>query len=619
LAILLGQVVSSGQPASQAKLLTTLARLKGASASRHDTLIDKAFAFGAVTFSRNNPNLCFTKIGFTAIVADALLCNRHELCRVLGLCESTGSDAALILMAYQRWGSACLSRLNGEFAFAIHDAQDGVTFLARDHVGTRPLYWAHVGDELLFSSFVDGITSFDGTNWTLSERRIARHLKWPSAVENETFYNDIHSVAPGHWLAFERGRIRHERWWDPAKLTPQTGVSPAEAAEVLRSLTESSIQSRIDGCSVVGTHISAGIDSTVITLLCDQTFRARGGQISAAYTWSPAISATHPDMGHHDERRLIAQICSERQLPIVWGEASAETFERLLDQPMELQGVADLVDELPVISHAAGHGLEVMLSGWGGDEVFSNHAIGYAASLLRQGRLRSALQLARVSGGGFRRPARVIRYLWRAGLIPNLPDILYRHVNPFVELYPDGAFLSAELAESSHLSDPPTPLRLLADPDVYVHNLLLQGHIGERMATWAAWSRAGNFEYRYPLVDRRLLEFILTLSPDIRFGRGAGRRLARSAFADILPKGLNKQDPANERHRQAFRMKWWRTLSDQAAEGRFDDPCEWLDMTSLRQAIVTEPPKDAEMQLKTFAQIFVALRIWSMYQRHKSN
>lgn len=616
--VLIGQVAVHGRAISQAKLLSTVIKLKSASARRHDALIDNAFAFGAVTSSRNNPSLCLTQIGFTAIVADALLCNRQELCRGLGLRDSTGSDATLILMAYQRWGSACLSRLNGEFAFAIHDSQNGVTFLARDHVGTRPLYWARVGDELLFSSFMDGITSFDGTNWTLSERRIARHLRWPSAVENETFYCDIHSVAPGHWLAFEQGRIRHERWWDPAKLTPQTGVGPAEAVEVLRALTESSIKSRIDGCSAVGTHISGGIDSTLTTLLCDQTMKARGEQISAAYTWSPAISAIHPDMGHHDERRLIGQICSERQLPVVWGEASLETFERLLDQPMELQGVADLVDELPVIEHAAGNGLEVMLSGWGGDEVFSNHAIGYAASLLRQGKLRSALKLARVSGGGFRRPARVVRYLWRAGLVPNLPDFLYRYANPFVELYPDGAFISAELAQSSHLSKPPTPLRLLADPDAYVRNLLLHGHIGERMATWAAWSRAGNFEYRYPLVDRRLLEFILTLSPDIRFGRGAGRRLARSAFPDILPKGLNKQDPANERHRQAFRMAWWRALADQAAEGRFDDPCEWLDMASLREAIVTEPPKDGEIQLKTFAQIFVALRIWSMYQRHKS-
>jgi asparagine synthase (glutamine-hydrolysing) len=205
------------------------------------------------------------------------------------------------------------------------------------------------------------------------------------------------------------------------------------------------------------------------------------------------------------------------------------------------------------------------------------------------------------------------RFLWLAGIVPMLPGPIYRHFQPFADVYGDGAFPSAELKALYQSTQPSTEFRLHPDADVYMRKLLQNGHIAERMATWAAWSSTAGFEYRYPLVDRHLLEFLLSLPPDIRFGDGSGRYLARRAFRALLPQGIKKNDVVNETLRQDNRRNWWRALAADVERGRFDAPCPWLDMEGLKTTLRLGPPSGSTAQVAAFARFFVAMRIQAMY------
>lgn len=553
--------------------------------------------------------------GRLTLVADARIYNRDDVAGALACSLKGTSDAHLILRAFTHWGPQCLQRINGDFGIAIYDADKRELFLARDHIGARPLFWTRRGNEVLFATLLHGLRAFYDLQWPLSETRIARYLRNPHDFRLESFLEGVEAVGPGEWLRISAGQVTRHRWWDPDLIAQRTDITPAAAQEEMRALTDAAIRARLPRNAPVGAHFSGGIDSTLVTIMASKALQERGSNLAAAYTWSPPVDDRYPDMGKGDERRVIAAQCAELGVPARYGTARPETFEALVAQPMELQGTADLMDELPIIAQAQGDGLGVMLSGWGGDEVFSSHGFGHVAWLLRRGRLRTVLRLARRNGGGLRRPHRMAGVIWRAGIVPMLPEPLYRQFQPFADLYGDGAFPSAQITTLPQDTAPSPAIRLLPDADVYMRQVLQLGHLSERMATWAAWCAPAGFEYRYPLLDRHLLEFMLSLPPDIRFGDGSGRYLVSKAFKAHLPKGAKKNDPANEKLRLRNRLGWWQMLAADAAQGRFDEACPWLDMDALKATVQTAPPKEKLAQISAFARIFVATRIHAMHAR----
>lgn len=615
---ILGRVALNGKPVQEGTFRQAFDTLRPASCARSDMHVTGDAGYGHHDSGLGRVSPQPVNEGPLTIVADARLYNRDDLARELDVASGEFSDAALILQAYVRWGEACLSRINGDFGFVIHDRERSEVFLARDHIGVRPLYWTLRGGEVLFATLLKGLTGFTDLTWPLSESRIARYLCNPMDVRLESFLDGVEEVGPGCWLKIRsEGEIIRQRWWNPGEIPERTGITLDAALEEFLALTERAVRVRLPEHGRVGSHFSGGIDSTLVTLIAARQMQGMSRNLTGAYAWSPPVETRYPDMGRRDERNLIAEQCHEINVPARYGGASGATFEALIAHPMELEGTADLMDELPIIEQARADGLGVMLSGWGGDEVFSSHGIGHLAWLLRKCRIGSALQLSRKTAGGLRRVKRMAAYLWRAGIVPMLPDLVYRRFNPYTDLYGGGAFPSDAMKQLDQQFEHQEGVRLVPDADAYMRSLLLNGHIGERMATWAAWAAPAGFEYRYPLTDRHLLDFILSLPREIRFGDGTSRFLVRRAFADLLPKGANKNDVANEKLRLDNRLEWWRMLGFDAQQGRFEVACRWLDMSALRKVVTKEPPIDSDAQIKDFARFFVAMRVLGMDRRHR--
>lgn len=549
------------------------------------------------------------------VVADAILDDRSSLARDLGVRPEMHSDPALILGAWRRWGERCLPLLYGDFAVLVYDVGSQSIHLFRDHIGARPLYWWRAGPNIVVTSALRALQAFPDIELCINKGRVAQYLTDPLIVCSDTFIDKAFEVGPGEVVRLTNDGTQRSRWWDPMQL-PDVRFSRSEHYfESFRDRFEQAVSHRLSVDSPVGLHISGGIDSTAVTIEAAKLARRHGRMLRRAYAWAPAVSATWPDQGIGDERRVIRDVCAANGISACFGGASGETFRALIAREMEFEGTADLMDELAVLERAAADGTRVLLSGWGGDEGFSAHGHGYVAWLLRSGRPGQALLVARTAARGLRNPSRMLRFLWMAGVVPMLPNSLYWIFCPFEEIYSGGCFLHQDVRKRYPQVSGRRKIRLSSDPIVFLRQLILNGHIGERMATWSAWGASKGVTYRYPLTDRRLLELILGMPPDILFRGGRPRSLAHDALADRLPKGLKKYDLVNEALRHSCRRECWAILERELADGYFYADCPWLDMPKLRAEIQKGPSGDLRGDVIRFAKITAAMRVWHVWER----
>jgi asparagine synthase (glutamine-hydrolysing) len=553
--------------------------------------------------------------GAFMILADAILDDRDGLARSLAIEPAAAEqmpDSALILKAWAKWGEDCPHHLVGDFAFAIWDGDRRRLFLARDHIGTRPLYWSRRGASFLFATDIRGLVAFTEFDWAIDEKIVALYMTNADRPLPKCFFEEMYFVEPGHHLTVTAEGETASRWWDPTKIPLQRGIDATAAASRLRELVELAVDCRIDTDHPVGSHISGGIDSTSVTVIAARELRERGRTLRSAFCWAPEVSDEHPDMGPRDERRLISTLAEAEGVRVRYGSANGEVFATFLKREIELEGTADLLDEVPILEQASEDGVRVLLSGWGGDEVVSSSGVGYLSSLLQRGRLPSALRAVRAMNGGRRNPRVLAKTLWSWGLVPMLPGRLFDIWSPYARMYPRRSFMSKSLADRLLASGlwRKRDVRPIPDPRKYMGLLLQRGHLASRMASWASWSARKEILYRYPLLDRRVLEFVLSLPPEVSHGVGEGRRLFRMAMSSYLPGRTNKYDPANERMRARARLECWHALASNAHVNHGSQRHDWLDTDALQRQIDAVPEKIGLSEVVAFAEVCSAMRIW---------
>ena len=472
-----------------------------------------------------------------AIAADVRLDNRSEVGDALGFAGpklADLSDDELVLRAYERWGHRCPEHLVGDYAFAIWDSVAQQMFCARDAVGARPFYYSASPDRFLFASDVDAVLAA-GIDASLDEVYVATVLLRRTPSRTRTFFRAVRTLPPGHSLTVGARTERTERWWRPENSPPVPSGSDDDYAAAFLDHYVLAVRDRLRGPCTPGVHLSGGLDSSSVAVLAA---RERLCDALHAFCWQPppAINASEYDR--------IQAVCAQERLSPVYHAVSANHVFAMLQRDgarfPNRQGT--LWNEALVQRSAAERGVDVLLTGWGGDEVASFNGAGHYAELLRNWRLGNLLRKAREQSD---RPLRTL--LHKAVLAQFSPRVRYnldrlrRGRLPRRRLsFVNPAF--ARLAEGSDWTPRNTGVR--AYQLVRLQNA---GQVG-RIDEWAASGARHGIEYRYPLLDRRLLEFVLGLPPEV-FQRGRWNRwLMRHALRDVLPSEVcwnhDKRDPA---------------------------------------------------------------------------
>jgi asparagine synthase (glutamine-hydrolysing) len=483
-----------------------------------------------------------------AITASIRLDRRDDLCEALGIPGGDRAglpDSALVLRSYARWGRACPERLFGDFAFALWNAKTETLFCARDHAGVRPLYYALAPESVVFASDIGAVLAAPGVSGDLDERALVTRLTYGArSLGDRTCYRAVRRLLPGHALTVERGSARVERWWRPEDTPPLPGASDDDLAAACLALLSEAVRDRVRDAGSVGAHVSGGLDSSAVAVLAARELRRRGRPVPSAFAWHPPPGPGIPDSAAAEYNRIEA-VGRAEGLQVFYRPPTAHDVAAFMRRDGIRCDEGSLVHEEVVQRAAAAQGVEVLLSGWGGDEGVSFNGRGYFPQLLRSGRVR---ELWRELGARRRRPLAVL--LTEAALPLVSPGAarmvreLRRRKLPFRRnvtlVHP--AFARRVRPLPAGAGRPRAGVRAM---QLY---LLQHGHLSRRMEGWAASGARHGIEYRYPLLDRRVLEFALGMPPE-QYRRGRWSRwLMRRALDPVLPPEVcwnaDKRDPA---------------------------------------------------------------------------
>jgi asparagine synthase (glutamine-hydrolysing) len=303
------------------------------------------------------------------------------------------SDTEVLLQAFAHWGSACLPRLVGMFAFAIADRDRHRMFLARDPFGIKPLYYAWVGGGFAFASEIKALRPI--VSGRVRPNRLLDYLRdGVTDHGGETLLEEVHQLQAAHCIDVDLDTgtpTGPKRYWDIDR-SRRTDVSFEEAVVRVRNLFLDSVRLHLRSDVPVGAALSGGIDSSAIVAAV-RTVEPRADLHTFSYV------AGDPAIGEEQYADLAAKTAgaTARKVKIEPGELAAD-LDRLIATQDEPFGSTSIYAQYRVFRLAAEHGIKVMLDGQGADELLAGYH-GYfperLGSLIGRGSLLEAYAFAR--------------------------------------------------------------------------------------------------------------------------------------------------------------------------------------------------------------------------------
>jgi asparagine synthase (glutamine-hydrolysing) len=179
----------------------------------------------------------------------------------------SGTDTEAIVHAYEEWGTDCVRRLRGMFAFAIWDQRRRRLFVARDRVGKKPVFYTVREGRFLFASELQGLLALPGVPREPDLAAVDAYLSWGYVPAPDTAFQGVRKLPAAHWLTVDLSAegpvVRSERYWSLA-YQPKLALSEAEAAEALREKLDEAVRLRMISDVPLGAFLSGGIDSSIV-------------------------------------------------------------------------------------------------------------------------------------------------------------------------------------------------------------------------------------------------------------------------------------------------------------------------------------------------------------------
>ncbi|WP_448192474.1 asparagine synthase-related protein [Azospirillum sp. sgz301742] len=548
--LICGLVCLDGAPADAATLDAMVAALTAPGlAPRVTRRVDGPAALAVLDFpgvSADGPAALPQGADGTWLAADVRLDRPGALAAALGLQTDMGpadeGAEALTLAALARWGEDLPDRLDGDFAVAAWDPRQRRLLCARDIMGTRPLCYTHRPGRLFaFASLPRGLHASGVVPPRPDRVALGRLLIEVTARGAATGFQDIAWLRAGHSLTVTPDGVRLHRAWRPdAAQVGRWRGSAAEAAATLRTLIEEAVTGRLPPSGPVAVHLSGGLDSSTITVIAARRLRAEGRRLHA---FSQLADPSH-GLTLRDEREFVEAVLAQEP-DIAWSPAYLSPLDGdgANDRDLPLSGPLVASDER-ICAAAAAAGAGLLLSGAGGDEGATYNGANLYAALLRQGRWRGlAVELpARARRDG--QPLR--RVVTHRLILPFVPDwlvALRRRLlgRPARHERRDAlAFLVPSFAAEVAAALPPA-----ADwrnrPQDRVE-MLTEGYLVGRGDRWSILGARHGVAFSSPLLDRRIIDFILSLPLERFLDGGFSRQPFRNAMAGILPEAIRWRD-----------------------------------------------------------------------------
>jgi asparagine synthase (glutamine-hydrolysing) len=504
-------------------------------------IIHRAFHTTAEAHSEAQPRVSASGVVLTW---DGRLDNRVELVRDLrdGLAD-TPTDVDIVVAAYERWGTESFARLVGDWALAVWNPNARSLILAKDFMGTRPLYYSSDKDQISWSTILDPLVLFAEKYFSLCEEYVAGWFSlFPAA--HLTPYVGIHSVPPSCFVRFERGRTTVSRYWDFDPAMRIRYRTDAEYEEQFRAIFAESVRRRLRSDAPILAELSGGIDSSSIVCMADTIIARAAG----AFPRLDTLSYYNESEPHWNERPYFTRVEEKRGRSGCHIDVGApESF------PFEVEG--GIFASIP--GSGAGHrtepsrqfaacieshGNRVVLSGIGGDEVAGGvpTPTPELMDLLASARFKELARKLKLWAINRRKPWFHLLMEAARGFFPPAVAGIPKSLRPADWLNP--RFVRSHRAA---LTGYPTRVKFFGSLPNLQENVSALNVLRRQLAC-SVLSSDPPYEKRYPYLDRDLLEFMYAIPRDQLVRPGQRRSLVRRALVGIVP------DELLNRRRKAF-------------------------------------------------------------------
>lgn len=457
------------------------------------------------------------------------------------------SDTEVLLALLETKGMGVISELNGIFAFAIHDPQSGILTVVRDAFGVKPLYYAETSGGFYFSSEVRGLVAMGVIALEPSPEVVALHLTYLWNPCSSLVSPNIRKLGPGEALSVRLGRVeRHWRWYRPPALRPvpvkaNASIMARQTAEHLRRAVHRQMVADVP----VGAFLSGGLDSSSVVAFARE-------QVPDIQCFTiENIGGAEPGMT--DDLPFARSAASKMGVPLevvqVDSESMVKDLMAMVEQLEEPLADPACLNVLYISRIARDRGIKVLLSGAGGDDLFTGYRRHRAVTLdrwinrmprpLRLG-ISSMSRLLPTSIPLYRRlrklldglhlnlDDRLINYfVWTARR--DLLELLTIDFREAVREYDLAATLRSYLEDMPESADPID--RILALEQRYFltdHNLLYTDKM----------SMATSVEVRVPFLDSELSSFAATIPACFKQHGQVGKWILKKAMEPYLPREI---------------------------------------------------------------------------------
>lgn len=455
----------------------------------------------------------------------------------------SNSDTEAILHLYEEFGTACVHKLRGMFAFAVWNEKEQELFIARDRLGIKPLYYVHDQEgNLFFASEIKALIEARAIEPKVNYRALGDHFANRGTSGDETLFGGVMRLPPGHFLIWKDGSLDIKKYWDLEFEPKYESRSETELIEEWKSLFRKSVELRLMSDVPFGMFLSGGIDSSAICAVMTQITDAPVKTFSVGFKEREANEFEYARIvsrafrtEHHEIVITPKQFFDE--LPnLVWHE----------DEPLAFSASIPLY----FVSKLAQEHVKVVLTGEGSDEILAGYGrYAKAQQLIGYGEKYESItplfMRAAIRSGVAALPNRLNKKFGRTFLSrkSDIENLYFDNFSVFSKAEQNRLFTAQTRSRIGDQNPYAHQNRLLAatEAETLIDKLLftdIKTYLHELLMKQDQMSMAASIESRVPFLDHKLVEFTAKLPELYKLRSGTSKWILREAMKGVLPDSI---------------------------------------------------------------------------------